>query len=64
MEPIEFLAVLPNIQSAIKVGPDESDILLRVPRTFKPEVLKLGAFGFDKVLKVTITEDDSNGAGY
>lgn len=55
---ISFQATLPSIQSAIKQGPDESRIQLDVPKMCKTSVLELSAFGFDKVLNVTIEVDD------
>lgn len=52
----EFKAYLPAIQSAISVGGDESRIKLDAPRSEIAEVLKLAAYGPDKVLRIVISE--------
>lgn len=52
---IEFQAIIPQIQSAIKIGGDgASRIQMDVPTSEMPELLKLVAYGPGKVLKVTI----------
>lgn len=59
MDPITFLATIPQIQSAIKVGGDGSTRLqLDVPTTELPEMLKLVAYGPGKVLRVSAEVDE------
>jgi hypothetical protein len=50
-----FLACLPDIQSAIKVGSDGMRIQLDIPETEKPKAVPLIAMTH-KVLEVTIRE--------
>jgi hypothetical protein len=50
-----FLAVLPDIQSAIKIGSDGMRIQLDVPETEKPKALPVIAMN-RQVLEVTIRE--------
>lgn len=59
-EPIaEFRAVIPSIQSAVKVGGDgESRVQLDVSEQDIAEVMKLAGFGRGKVLLVTVVEAD------
>jgi len=55
---IEFRAILPAIQGAIKVSPQDGvRIQLEVPEMDKVEALKLSVLG-GKVLTVRITVDD------
>lgn len=60
-EPITFSAYLPAIQSAVKQGPDGCRVQLDIPRTEIAEYTKLTAYGFDKVLRVTVEIEDSDG---
>jgi len=61
MQPIQFRAIIPQIQSAIKIGGDgASRIQFDVPTTEMPELLKLVAYGPGKVLKVTVNVDGNN----
>jgi hypothetical protein len=50
-----FLACLPDIQSAIKIGSDGMRIQLDIPETEKPKAVPLIAMTH-KVLEVTIRE--------
>lgn len=55
-EPIaEFVAVIPDIASAVKIsGQGDGRLQLDVPESELPAVLKLVAFGRGKALKVSI----------
>ena len=55
-EPIaHLLAIIPSIQGAVKIsGEGASRMCLDADEQQLPEVMKLVAFGRDKVLKVTI----------
>jgi len=56
---VNLRAVIPQIQSAIKIGGDGSArIQLDVPTTEMPELLKLAAYGPGKVLNLHITVED------
>lgn len=59
MQDIEFLASLPDIQSAISVGGDGARIKLDVPETDLPQVIKLVLFK-GKLLKVRIEDVPEN----
>lgn len=55
METIKFIAIIPDIQSAVKIGGDGSArIQLDVPTTEMPELMKLIAYGRDKPLKISV----------
>jgi hypothetical protein len=55
---IRFAATLPAIQSAVKIGPDGCRVQLDIPNTEKAEYTKLQAYGFDRVLKVTVEVEE------
>lgn len=57
MPKISFLATLPDIQSAIKIGSDGMRIQLDVPETEKPKALPVIAMT-KRVLKVTIEDGE------
>jgi hypothetical protein len=53
----QFVASVPQIQSAFAVGGDGSARLkLDVPASEIAEVVKMMAFGRDKALRITVTE--------
>lgn len=54
MSRIEFNAIIPDIQSSIKMGSDGGRVLLEVPESDIAEFLKLAAYGRKKVLRVTV----------
>ncbi len=55
MEKLEFIASIPNIQSAINISGDQSVRLkFDVPASELPNILKLIAFYNNKAFKVTI----------
>ena len=57
-----FVAILPSIQSAVKVGGDgESRIQFDVSEQDIAEVMKLAAFGRQKPLRVTVTALENGG---
>jgi hypothetical protein len=58
---VTFSAYLPQIQSAVSIGPDGCRLKLDIPQTEKAEYTKLQAYGFGRVLRVTvqIEEDES-----
>jgi hypothetical protein len=50
-----FNAVLPDVASALKVsGQGDGRVQFDVPESDLPEILKLIAFGREKLLKVTV----------
>lgn len=54
----EFRAIIPDIQSAIKLGGSgESRVQLDVSEADIAEVMKLAGFGRGKVLRVAVSED-------
>lgn len=62
MEPIQLYATVPQIQSAIKVGGDGSCRLqFDVSASEMPELLKLIAYGREKLLRLTIEATDGEG---
>jgi hypothetical protein len=62
IEPIEFLASFPPIQSAIKRGQDGMRIQLDIPESEMPNAVRLLAL-MSKRLRIRIVEDDKpNGA--
>jgi hypothetical protein len=62
IEPIEFLASFPPIQSAIKRGQDGMRIQLDIPESEMPNAVRLLAL-MSKRLRIRVTEDDKpNGA--
>lgn len=55
MERIEFHATIPNIQSAINIGGDQATrIKLDIPASEIADVLKLSAYGSEKLLKISV----------
>ena len=51
----KFVAIIPGIQSAFKIGGEgDGRLTLDVPESELPEVMKLIAFGRDKALTITI----------
>ena len=58
-EPIaEFRAIIPDIQSAIKVGSDGARVQLDVPELDIAETTKLIAYGRRKVLRITVHAEE------
>ncbi len=55
---ISLLAVIPNIQSAIKMGGDGARLQFDVPESELAALVNLIAHGRNKVLKLTIETDD------
>ena len=54
----KFSAIIPSIQSAIKIGGEgDSRIQFDCAASELPEVMKLAAFGPQKVLTITIEVD-------
>jgi hypothetical protein len=54
----EFSCIIPPIQSAVKVSGDGSArIQLDVAESELAEIVKLAAFGRDRVLRVTVREE-------
>lgn len=53
----EFRAVIPDIQSAIKIGSDGARVQLDVAETDIAEVVRLIGYGRRRVLKVTLEVD-------
>lgn len=51
---IELNAIIPNIQSAMKVGGDGARIQFDVPESELASLVSLIAYGRNKVLKLTI----------
>jgi len=52
---LRFLASLPPIQGAVKLGPDTMRIILEVPRTEVPNALGIMTM-HGKVLEITVRE--------
>ncbi len=57
-EKLEFLASLPNIMSALKIGGDGLRLQLDVPETEKHKALPLAMLN-NKVLRVTVEIEES-----
>lgn len=54
----EFRAIIPDIQSAIKLGGSgESRVQFDVPASDIAEVMKLAGFGTRKVLRIAVEVD-------
>jgi len=51
---IQLNAIIPQIQSALKVGGDGARIQFDVPESELPELVKLIAYSRNKLLKLTI----------
>lgn len=56
---IEFLASLPDIQSACKIGQNSMRVQLDIPATELTKALPL-AVASGRILKITIEWEDSN----
>lgn len=55
MSEFQFFASIPQIQSAISIGGDQSGrIKLDVPGSEFAEVMKMAAYGSGKLLKITV----------
>lgn len=54
----EFSATIPPIQSAINIGQDGARIKLDVPESELAEVMKLAAYGRDRVLSVRVSKEE------
>ena len=54
MEDIQFVASLPEIQSAISIGGDGGRIKLDIPESEIAALVKLAAYGRGRVLQITI----------
>lgn len=56
----EFVAVLPDIASAVKIsGHGDGRLQLDIPESELPAVLRLIAFGRDRALRVSIHADQA-----
>jgi hypothetical protein len=54
----EFSATIPQIQSALSVGGDGATrIKIDVPTTEIAEVVKLAAFGRERLLRITVSAE-------
>ena len=62
MEDIEFKATLPPIQSAVSIGQDGARLKLDVPESEKAAYHLLAAYGFGKVLSVTVRVEEEGGS--
>lgn len=56
---IELNAIIPNIQSAMKVGGDGARIQFDVPESELASLVNLIAYGRNKVLRLTIEVEET-----
>ena len=61
MQEIKFVASFPEIQSAISIGSDGARLKIDVPESEIAEIIKLAAYGRQKVLRVTVEIEDGSG---
>ena len=63
MQEITFKATLPPIQSAVSIGQDGARLKLDIPESEKAEYHKLAAYGFGRVLTVTVRVESAASLG-
>lgn len=62
MEEVQFVASLPEIQSAVSIGGGGARVKLDIPESDLAGAIKLAAYGQGKLLRVTVEIEAGGGS--